>query len=45
MESWVRQVCGYVYVPADNDNVAFADLPEEWTCPTYGSDKDSFEQE
>ncbi|MBR6724482.1 MAG: rubredoxin, partial [Erysipelotrichaceae bacterium] len=25
---YVCTVCGYVYDPADNDNVAFEDLPE-----------------
>jgi len=44
-------VCGYVYDPelGDPDNgvapgTAWKDLPDDWTCPTCGLDKDSFTQ-
>ncbi|MFO7896619.1 MAG: rubredoxin [Candidatus Cloacimonadales bacterium] len=42
MEKYVCDVCGYVYDPAENDNVKFADLPEDWTCPECGVGKDMF---
>lgn len=42
---YVCTVCGYVYDPAENDNVLFADLPEDWVCPTCGVGKDEFEPE
>ena len=35
-------VCGYVYDPAQNDGVAFEDLPEDWVCPLCGVGKDMF---
>ena len=35
-------VCGYVYDPAQNDGVAFEDLPEDWVCPLCGVGKDLF---
>lgn len=47
---YVCKVCGYVYDPADGDpdnNIAagtqFADLPDDWVCPTCGAPKDMFE--
>jgi len=45
MESWVCLVCGYVYDPAENENVPFADLPDDWTCPLCGAGKDQFEKQ
>ena len=42
---WVCTVCGYVYDPAENDNVAFEDLPEDYTCPLCSVGKDQFEKE
>jgi len=42
MDKYVCDVCGYVYDPAENDNVAFEDLPEDWVCPLCGVGKDSF---
>ncbi len=44
MGKWVCSVCGYEYDPAENDGVAFEDLPEDWTCPLCGVGKDQFEQ-
>lgn len=35
-------VCGYIYDPAENDGVEFADLPEDFTCPVCGVSKDNF---
>ena len=42
MERYECQVCGYVYDPAENDNIAFADLPEDYECPMCGAGKDQF---
>ncbi len=41
-------VCGYVYDPEKGEDdvpagTAFADLPEDWTCPLCGAGKDEFE--
>ena len=32
-KKWVCKVCGYVYDPAENNGVAFEDLPKDWVCP------------
>ncbi len=45
MEKYVCTVCGYVYDPAENDNVAFEDLAEDWVCPLCAVGKDMFEKE
>ena len=42
MAKFVCEVCGYIYDPAENNNVKFEDLPEEWTCPECGVGKDMF---
>ena len=44
MTKWVCSVCGYEYDPAENGNVAFEDLPDDWVCPLCGVGKDQFEQ-
>ena len=36
MEKYVCKICGYVYDPAENNNVPFEELPEDWTCPKIG---------
>lgn len=45
-------ICGYVYDPelGDPDNgvapgTAWEDLPDGWTCPECGLDKDNFQPE
>lgn len=43
MKKYVCNVCGYVYDPAENDNVAFEDLPEDWVCPICGVGKENFQ--
>ncbi len=43
MAKYVCSLCGYVYDPAENGGVAFADLPEDWVCPICGAGKDAFE--
>lgn len=52
MEDYLCTVCGYEYSQEtgdpDNDiapGTAFADLPEDWVCPTCGASKDEFEAE
>ena len=35
-------ICGYIYDPKENDNIEFADLPDDWTCPVCGATKDMF---
>ncbi len=42
MKKYVCDVCGYVYDPAENGGVEFADLPDDWTCPECGVGKDQF---
>jgi rubredoxin len=42
MQKYVCDACGYIYDPAENDNVAFADLAEDWVCPECGVGKDLF---
>ena len=39
---YVCSVCGYVYDPTANENVAFEDLPEDWKCPRCRQSKDKF---
>ena len=42
-KKYVCKICGWVYDPAENHNVAFEDLPADWTCPACGVGKDNFE--
>ena len=42
MQKYVCDACGWIYDPAGNDNVAFADLPEDWVCPECGVGTDLF---
>ena len=44
MKKYQCLVCGYVYDPAENDNVSFEDLVDDWTCPACGVGKDQFEE-
>ena len=44
MKKYVCKVCGYVYDPAEHDDVAFENLPDDWTCPVCGVGKDQFEE-
>ena len=41
-KKYVCTICGYVYDPAQNDGVAFEDLPSDWVCPLCGAGKDAF---
>ena len=44
MKKYKCIVCGYIYDPAENDNVVFSDLAEDWVCPECGVGKDQFEE-
>ena len=39
---YVCSVCGYVYDPAEHDDVAFEDLPDDWKCPRCKQGKEKF---
>ncbi len=39
---YVCSICGYVYDPAENDGIAFEDLPDDWKCPRCKQGKDKF---
>ena len=52
MDRYVCSACGYVYDPEvgdpENDipaGTSFEDLPDDWTCPVCGVEKDMFEKE
>ena len=49
MKKFTCDICGYVYDPAKGDTengvppgTEFDSLPEDWTCPVCGAQKDSF---
>ncbi len=51
MDRWECQVCGYIYDPAEGDpennvppGTPFERLPDDWTCPVCGAEKDQFEK-
>ncbi len=44
MTKYKCTVCDYIYDPAQNNNVAFEDLPDGWVCPVCGAGKDKFEK-
>jgi rubredoxin len=44
MDKYVCKICGWVYDPAEHDNVAFEALPDDWTCQVCGVGKDQFEK-
>lgn len=44
MKKFECTVCGYIYDPAENNNIEFADLPDDWTCPECGVGKSEFEE-
>lgn len=45
MEKYVCLVCGYIYDPAEHNNVPFNELPEDWICPLCGVTKDEFSRQ
>jgi rubredoxin len=44
MKKYECVVCGYIYDPAENENVEFSALPEDYVCPVCGVGKDQFEE-
>ena len=42
-KKYVCKICGWIYDPAENDDVAFENLPVDWHCPICGVGKDDFE--
>jgi len=49
MDKWQCMICNYIYDPAigDPDNgiapgTSFESIPDTWTCPVCGANKDSF---
>ena len=52
MNKFVCETCDYVYDPEIGDpdgdiapGTDFKDLPDDWTCPLCGVDKDEFVKE
>lgn len=43
LSKWRCLVCGYIYDPAQNSNVPFNKLPDNWVCPQCGAPKEQFE--
>lgn len=41
MAKWKCSVCGYIYDEA-REEVPFAELPDDWTCPVCGAPKSAF---
>ncbi len=44
MKKYRCTVCDYIYDPAENDNIEFAKLADDWVCPDCGVGKDQFEE-
>ena len=42
MKKYEWNACGYIYDPAENNNIAFEDLPDDWICPECGVGKEEF---
>ena len=40
---YVCKICGWIYDPAENNIVAFEDLPADWHWPLCGVGKNDFE--
>ncbi len=43
MQKFICTAGQWVYDPAENDDILFEDLPEDWVCPMCGVGKDFFE--
>lgn len=43
-KKYVCKICGWVYDPAEHNNVAFEELPADWRCPVCGVGKEDFEE-
>ena len=51
MEKYRCVLCGWIYDPAKGDpnngveaGTPFEEVPEDWTCPLCGADKEQFEK-
>ena len=44
MKKYICDVCGYIYDPAENENISFEDLTDDWECPECGVGKDQFSE-
>ncbi len=42
---YVCDVCGFEYDPAENNNIPFEDLPDDWVCPVCGAGKEEFSKQ
>ncbi len=43
-KKYMCKICGWIYDPAENDGIAFEDLPDDWRCPVCGVGKEDFEE-
>ena len=43
MKKYKCSLCGYIYDEAEQE-VKFADLPDDWVCPLCGVGKEYFEE-
>lgn len=43
MQKYQCIACGWIYDPAQNDEIPFEQLPEDFVCPECGVGKDMFE--
>jgi rubredoxin len=51
MDKYRCILCGWIYDPAKGDpnngveaGTPFEDVPEDWSCPLCGADKEQFEK-
>ena len=51
MDKYRCVLCGWIYDPAKGDpnngveaGTPFEDVPEDWSCPLCGADKEQFEK-
>lgn len=42
MKNYLCTLCGYIYNPEENNNIAFEDLNDDWLCPLCQATKDEF---
>lgn len=42
MDKYICEACMYVYDPAENDNIPFEELPDDYVCPVCGVSKAMF---
>lgn len=42
MKKYECNLCGYIYVPEENNNIDFKDLEQSWVCPICSAKKDEF---